>query len=79
METNPNIIRLLEMLESPEAYSEQEIRDIINKDEETREAYRLMDQSGRDMPTRPRNQQTRRLHGRSFRRDIVLSLQGAAG
>ena len=42
METNPNIIRLLEMLESPEAYSEQEIRDIINKDEETREAYRLM-------------------------------------
>ena len=27
METNPNIIRLLEMLESPEAYSEQEIRD----------------------------------------------------
>lgn len=42
METNPNIIRLLEMLDNPEAYSEQEIRDIINKDEETREAYRLM-------------------------------------
>lgn len=42
METNPNIIRLLEMLEKPEAYSEQEIRDIINKDDETREAYRLM-------------------------------------
>ena len=42
METNPNIIRLMEMLETPEAYSEQKIRDIINSDEETREAYRLM-------------------------------------
>ncbi|MBR0049614.1 MAG: DUF4974 domain-containing protein [Prevotella sp.] len=42
METTPDIIRLLEMLDEPEAYSEQEIRDIINKDEETREAYRLM-------------------------------------
>lgn len=42
METNPNIIRLLEMLDNPEAYSEQEIRDIINRDEETHEAYRLM-------------------------------------
>jgi hypothetical protein len=30
------------MLENPEAYSEQEIRDIINHDDETREAYRLM-------------------------------------
>ncbi len=42
METNPNIIKLLEMLDHPEAYSEQEIRDIINSDDETREAYRLM-------------------------------------
>lgn len=42
METNPNIIRLLEMLENPEAYSEQEIHDIINHDEDTRQAYRLM-------------------------------------
>lgn len=42
METNPNITRLLEMLDNPEAYSEQEIRDIINSDDETREAYRLM-------------------------------------
>lgn len=42
METNPNIIRLMEMLETPEAYSEQEIRDIINSDDETREAYSLM-------------------------------------
>ena len=30
------------MLETPEAYSEQEIRNIINSDDETREAYRLM-------------------------------------
>ena len=42
METNPNIIRLMEMLETPEAHSEQEIRDIINSDDETREAYRWM-------------------------------------
>lgn len=42
MATNQNIIRLLEMLENPEAYSEHEIRDIINSDDETREAYRLM-------------------------------------
>ena len=42
METNPRITRLLEMLDNPEAYSEQEIRDIILCDDETREAYRLM-------------------------------------
>lgn len=42
METNPNITRLLEMLENPEAYSEQEIHDIIDHDEDTRHAYRLL-------------------------------------
>ena len=42
MEANPNITRLLEMLENPEAYSEQEIRDIINSDDETRETYQLI-------------------------------------
>ena len=42
METNPNISRLLEMLDNPEAYSDQEIRDIINSDDETRRAYQLM-------------------------------------
>lgn len=42
METNPNITRLLEMLDNPEVYSEQEINGIINSDDETREAYRLM-------------------------------------
>ena len=37
-----NIKQLLEMLDNPSAYSEQEISDIINRDDETREAYRLM-------------------------------------
>ena len=39
---NENISRLMEMLDNPSAYSEQEIRDIINRDDEAREAYRLM-------------------------------------
>jgi hypothetical protein len=43
METiNKNIRQLLEMLDNPEAYTEQEIQNIINRDEDTREAYRLM-------------------------------------
>lgn len=42
METNPNITRLLEMLDNPDAYSGKEILDIISKDDETREAYRIM-------------------------------------
>jgi hypothetical protein len=40
--TNDNISRLLEMLDNPSAFTEQEIRDIINSDDEAREAYRLM-------------------------------------
>ena len=40
--TNENIRQLLEMLDNPDAYTEQEIQDIINRDEDTREAYRLM-------------------------------------
>lgn len=40
--TNENICQLLEMLDKPDAYTEQEIRDIINRDEDSREAYRLM-------------------------------------
>ena len=40
--TNDNISRILEMLDNPNAYTEQEIHDIINSDDETREAYRLM-------------------------------------
>ena len=42
MKEEKTIRQLLEMLDNPEAYTEQEIRDIINQDEETREAYRLM-------------------------------------
>ena len=40
--SNENIRKLLDMLDNPAAYSEQEISDIINCDEETRETYRLM-------------------------------------
>lgn len=43
METiNDNIRQLLEMLDNPESYTEQEIQNIINRDEDTRETYRLM-------------------------------------
>ena len=37
-----NIRQLLEMLDNPDAYAEQEIHDIIHRDEDTRETYRLM-------------------------------------
>ena len=40
--TNENIRQLLEMLDNPDAYTEQQIQDIINRDEDTRETYRLM-------------------------------------
>ena len=40
--TNENIRQLLEMLDHPKAYTEQEIHDIINRDDDTRETYRLM-------------------------------------
>ena len=39
---NGNICQLLEMLDHPETYSEQEILDIINHDEDTRETYYLL-------------------------------------
>ena len=42
MVTDDNIRLLLEMLDHPEAYTEQDIQDIINRDEDTRETYRLM-------------------------------------
>ena len=45
--TNENIRQLLEMLDNPDAYTEQEIQDIINRDEDTRETYRLMVESKR--------------------------------
>ena len=48
METNSdNIRQLLEMLDNPEAYTEQEIQDIINRDEDTRETYRMMAEAKR--------------------------------
>ena len=37
-----NIHQLLEMLDNPDAYTEQEIQNIINRDEDTRETYRFM-------------------------------------
>ena len=40
--TNENIRQLLEMLDNPDAYTEQLIQNIINRDEDTRETYRLM-------------------------------------
>ena len=40
--SNDNIRKLFDMLDNPAAYSEQEIFEIINCDEETRETYRLM-------------------------------------
>ena len=40
--TNENIRQLLEMLDNPDAYTEQQIQDIVNRDEDTRETYRLM-------------------------------------
>jgi len=40
--TNENIRQLLETLDNPDAYTEQQIQDIINRDEDTRETYRLM-------------------------------------
>lgn len=45
METNNNIDRLLDMLDHPERYSEQEIMDTVNRDDETREFYRSLTQA----------------------------------
>ncbi len=50
--TNENIRQLLEMLDHPEAYTEQEIHDIINRDENTRETYRLMVEAKRSSRSR---------------------------
>ena len=47
METNNNIDRLLAMLDHPERYSEQEIMDTVNRDDETREFYRSLTQAAR--------------------------------
>lgn len=49
MKEEKSIRQLLEMLDNPDAYTEQEIRDIINRNEDTREAYRLMVESKRSI------------------------------
>ena len=50
--TNENIRQLLEMLDHPEKDTEQEIHDIINRDEDTRETYRLMVEAKRSSRNR---------------------------
>ena len=53
--TSENIRQLLEMLDNPEAYTEQEIQDIINLDEDTRETYRMMVEAKRSIRQRQAN------------------------
>ena len=53
--TSENIRQLLEMLDNPEAYTEQEIQDIINRDEDTRETYRMMVEAKRSSRQRQSN------------------------
>ena len=53
--TRENIRQLLEMLDNPEAYTEQEIQDIINRDEDTRETYRMMVEAKRSSRQRQAN------------------------
>ena len=53
--TSENIRQLLEMLDNPDAYTEQEIQDIINRDEDTRETYRLMVEAKRSSRQRQSN------------------------
>ena len=53
--TSENIRQLLEMLDNPEAYTEQEIQEIINRDEDTRETYRMMVEGKRSSRQRQAN------------------------
>ena len=53
--TSENIHQLLEMLDNPDAYTEQEIQDIINRDEDTHETYRLMVEAKRSSRHRQAN------------------------
>ena len=53
--TSENIRQLLEMLDNPDAYTEQEIQDIINRDEDTRETYQLMVEAKRSSRLRQNN------------------------
>lgn len=53
--TSENIRQLLEMLDNPEAYTEQGIQDIINRDEDTRETYRMIVEAKRSSRQRQAN------------------------
>jgi len=53
--TNENIRQLLEMLDNPEAYTEQGIQDIINRDEDTRETYSMIVEAKRSSRQRQAN------------------------
>ena len=53
--TSENIHQLLEMLDNPDAYTEQEIQDIINRDEDTRETYRILVEAKRSSRHRQAN------------------------
>lgn len=54
--TNDNIRQLMDMLDNPDAYTEQEIQNIINRDEDTRETYRLMVEAKRSSRHRQNHQ-----------------------
>ena len=56
--TNDNIRQLMDMIDNPDAYTEQEIRDIINRDEDTRETYRMMVEAKRSSRHRQNHQPT---------------------
>ena len=76
--SNDNIRKLFDMLDNSEAYSEQEISDIINCDEETRETYRLMVEAKRSsrwaQPQQPVDVDAawRRLEERMYREKNVF-------
>ena len=54
--TNDNIQQLMDMLDHPDAYTEQEIQNIINRDEDTRETYRMMVEAKRSSRHRQNHQ-----------------------
>ena len=53
--TNDNLRQLMDMLDHPDAYTEQEIQNIINCDEDTRETYRMMVEAKRSSCHRQNN------------------------
>lgn len=57
METHNDPVRqLMDMLDNPKAYSEQDIHDIVNHDDDTREAYRRMAEAKRSSRWKQTNQ-----------------------